>query len=444
MNRQGATTKGLQKRLRELEFSQVADPRTATKVTLALPTLLCALVTAMVTRARSLRGVEQRTAQMVPTAGGWMGLRARIADNTFGKIIPRLSHAALLSCQHRLVRAEHRRGNLEPTELAVGTVAVDGKNVATLRWPDLCRVCALDPLQASVTEVREKLAKDHPSAQLCGPEEGLPYALVRVHTVTLISSKAAVCVHQRPIPGATNEIGAMVDLLSELHQTYPRTSLFVLVTTDAGNTCLESATKTVDCGWDYFAQMKSGQGGIYAEAVRQLAMRHTDEADATYSDKQNGQLVTYHAWCADVTTHGWLDWTHARQWVRVQRTVENPHTGETTVGNRYYVTSRSPTQLSATDALAISRGHWRCEDETHWTSDVELMEDRRRLSWSRHPNGVLVVSAVRMMALAILAVARRLSRFGYTKETPSWAQVAEHFLLQLCDSVLETEAFDAA
>ena len=56
--------------------------------------------------------------------------------------------------------------------------------------------------------------------------------------------------------------------------------------------------------------------------------------------------------------------------------------------------------------------------------------------------GSLAVSALRMMALCILAMARKLSRFGYTEETPSWSQVAEHFLLELCDSILETKAFD--
>ena len=70
------------------------------------------------------------------------------------------------------------------------------------------------------------------------------------------------------------------------------------------------------------------------------------------------------------------------------------------------------------------------------------MEDWRRPAWSRHPQGSLVVSALRMMALCILAVARKLSRFGYSGETPSWGQVAEHFLLQLCASNLETKAFD--
>ena len=69
-----------------------------------------------------------------------------------------------------------------------------------------------------------------------------------------------------------------------------------------------------------------------------------------------------------------------------------------------------------------------------------MMEDRRRLAWSRHPTGVLVVSALRMIAMAILATARRLSKMGYSLEIPSWAQVAEHFLMLLCGGTLDTEA----
>jgi hypothetical protein len=47
-----------------------------------------------------------------------------------------------------------------------------------------------------------------------------------------------------------------------------------------------------------------------------------------------------------------------------------------------------------------------------------------------------------MMALAILAVARRLSRIGYSKESPSWRAVAEHFLLALCGPSLQMDHFD--
>ena len=94
--------------------------------------------------------------------------------------------------------------------------------------------------------------------------------------------------------------------------------------------------------------------------------------------------------------------------------------------------------------LKISRVHWRCENETHWTADAESHEDRRRLAWSRHPKGVFAVSVLRRIAVNIQAVERRLSRLGHSRETPTWQDVADHFLLTLCDSTLETEAFDAA
>ena len=444
MQRQAATPKGLERRLRDLELAQVADPRQARKVKLALPALLAALVTAMVTQARSLRAVEQRTAQVVCKLGAWLGIARRIADNTFTKLLPRLPFADLVACLHRLVKAEHRRGNLAPTHLTVGAIAIDGKNSATLRWHDLCRVLDLEPQMATAAQVKEQLAAAYPAAQFCVPNEGRPYALMRVHTVTLISAAAAPCIHLRPIEGRTNEAGAMPALLDEVAGAYGRTGLFRLLTTDAGNTALGIQTDIIDRGWQYCAQIKSEHGDLYAEAERELGARRHASAAANYVDSENGEHVTYHLWAYDLEGAGWLDWTHARQLLRVERIAVKPQTGERTVGNRYYVTSLPPADLGPKAALSTTRAHWRCEEETHWTADAELGEDRRRLAWSRHPNGVLAVAAIRMIALAILAVARRLSRLGYTRETPTWHQVAEHFLLELCGSILETAAFDDA
>jgi predicted transposase YbfD/YdcC len=234
----------------------------------------------------------------------------------------------------------------------------------------------------------------------------------------------------------------MPALLRELKAAYGRTRLFDLVTTDAGNTSLAVACLIVALGWNYFAQIKSVQGAIFEEAERALGNRPDEDADASYVDTQNGQIISYHLWRYDLGEDGRLDWTHARRLVRVQRTAEDPKTGEISVGNRYYVTSKSPNALAARSALKISRAHWRCENCTHWTADAEFQEDRRRLAWSRHPLGVLIVSALRMMAPAILSVARLLTRIEYSVERPTWAQVAGHFLLELCDSILETEAFD--
>ena len=64
-----------------------------------------------------------------------------------------------MACLQRLVKAEHRRGNLKPTRLAVGAIAIDGKNSATLHWHDLCRVLDLDEASATPAQVKTKLAK---------------------------------------------------------------------------------------------------------------------------------------------------------------------------------------------------------------------------------------------------------------------------------------------
>jgi hypothetical protein len=63
MKRQAATSKGLKKRVRELSFGKVHEPRVVNKVDYPLPVILTALVTAIVTMARSLRKVEERTGQ---------------------------------------------------------------------------------------------------------------------------------------------------------------------------------------------------------------------------------------------------------------------------------------------------------------------------------------------------------------------------------------------
>jgi predicted transposase YbfD/YdcC len=451
MKRNAATPKGIERRLDDAHFAKVNDPRRSGSVTYKLPALLNALVAAIVTGARSLRQVEQRSLQIVKKLGPWKGLTKRIADNTFSTLLPRLALAELMSCLHRMVKAEHRRGNLKPTRLPMGAVAIDGKHVATLHWHDLCRVLELSddvhgspplPTAELVEQVCALLAERYPEAQLCVPGHMAPYALMRVHTVTLVSSEAAVCIHQRPIEGETNEIGAMPALLSELGGAYRRTRLFELVTTDAGNTSVKVAKQLRQMRCHYCCQIKSIHGDLHTEAVRALGRRSKAQARAHYTDTQNGEVVRYYLWRVELGEQGWLDWRHARQLVRVQRIAEHPDIGERSVGNRYYVLSQPSDALGPRTTLDVSRAHWRCENNTHWTADAELMEDRRRQAWSRHPRGVLVASVLRMLALHILAVTRQLSRLPYSREQLSWSDVIQHYQLRLCESILETEAFD--
>ena len=101
--RQAATCNGLRIRVRDLGFDKVCDPRVAGKVDYALPTLLTALVAAMVTMARSLRMVEQRTEQMACKQGSWMNVEGRIADKM---VALGLDYFAQLKSPHGEIHAE--------------------------------------------------------------------------------------------------------------------------------------------------------------------------------------------------------------------------------------------------------------------------------------------------------------------------------------------------
>ena len=80
----------------------------------------------------------------------------------------------------------------------------------------MLRVLNLRPGETTVEQGTALFAKRYPQAQVCKRDSGEPYALLRVHTVTLVSGDAALCVHQRPIAGHTNEYGSMPVLLDEL------------------------------------------------------------------------------------------------------------------------------------------------------------------------------------------------------------------------------------
>ncbi|MCD6499388.1 MAG: hypothetical protein J7M25_13940, partial [Deltaproteobacteria bacterium] len=80
------------------------------------------------------------------------------------------------------------------------------------------------------------------------------------------------------------------------------------------------------------------------------------------------------------------------------------------------------------------------ENNIHWTADAVLGEDHRRLAISRHPDGILVVAALRAIAPSILAVMRALSRIDYSATRPSWNIVMTFIQTQLGVLRLDTEA----
>ena len=98
MGRQAATSKGLLRRLGDLQFNTVEDRRVAGKVAHSMELILRVLVFGIVTATRSVRDVENRTLQVAAKSGAELGITSKIADNTFGKVLPRVEHSDLTAC----------------------------------------------------------------------------------------------------------------------------------------------------------------------------------------------------------------------------------------------------------------------------------------------------------------------------------------------------------
>lgn len=454
--RQAATHKGIARRVGDARFSSVTDTRQAGKVLFPAAGVLGLISYGLCSGANTLALLETRSEQLRAKARQELGLREeRIADNTIGGVLRSVLPCDVLRSLHRQVKTEWRRGNLAPDRLESGrsVVAVDGKALSTLYWRDL-QLVTRNELAASGDErtadpewkpaeqdVRTVFATRFPWVQLVRPQDESMHGLLRMHRATLVSSQAAVCVHQRPIPGATNEIGAMAELLAGLFRAYGRTGMLDIVTADAGNTSLAVASKIVTYGADYFLAIKAPHGDIHTEAMRMLGENADAPTLATHCEERDGTTVTYEL-SAHPMPAGYLGWTHARQLLRVERIAFGPE-GPRRVGHRYFVTSLDSEELDPEEALALTRMHWRCENEGHWTSDVYFSEDARRQCLSRHPVGMLNAAHLRMIAQNIVAVLRALSRYGPKKKPPSWREVIEHAFFVLFETVLATDSFDA-
>ena len=281
ISRQAVTSKGVLRRLGEIPFHRVTDPRIEPRF--KLPPILRLSVLTLMAAGNSQRAIESRSEQL--RSGRLMesaGFGERIADNTVGTLLPRLRPWELRSALHSSVKAEHRRKNLAGVVGDRRVAALDGKVLAKISYKSLIRAAraglrpddarALDPHwrpdQAGLRRVWMLAGVGF--VQVVRPPDGELYGLARLHRWTLVSSGPAVCIDEVPIDGASNEIAAAPMSLRQVAKAYARTSLFDTVTADAGNTSMAFASAVRDEGLHYVLAIKQPHGDIYAEAVRTL------------------------------------------------------------------------------------------------------------------------------------------------------------------------------
>lgn len=445
IGRNAATPKGFLRRVSDARLDRVDDAHQQAWVVHPMSALLKLGALSLSSHARSVRAVETRSEQLRPTVRAEVGLKERVSDNAFGLALPRVDWCELRACLHRQVKAEWRRGNLEPSRFQKSTAAIDGKHLATIPEKRLrtlvTRRTELDGSQLSPEELRRVLSTQFRYVQLQESTNGKLCGLIRVHRATLISSDAAMCLDQWPVAGHTNEWATIELTVSALLSAYGRTKIIERVTLDAGNATPEVARDLGQRSVDYFMAVKTAQGQLHEHAVDTLGDRAGNKADHRVVVDERGKMICYSVWCAQLEDN--LGFEGARHIVRIDRVVASDD--DATVGNRYFVSSELPADLGPKEALKLARAHWRCENEGHWTADAIFDEDARRTPWTMHPDGVLVVGLLRAIAINILAVLRALSRYkqGQTWLKPTWKMVIEQALLTLCIPILNTSRFDA-
>jgi hypothetical protein len=415
----------LEQRRPLLRFDHVPDPRDPRGRRWRLGPLLSSALVSLTLLAPSLRRAEQLTEDLASSRLlRKLGIRRRVPDSTLGDTLAIVAPQAMLEQLHRQILAEHRRKALEPTRLPVRVLAIDGKVQSVHAAP-------LTPFYCQRQSA-----------------EGEPERYVyKVLNATLISSSAAVCVHQKPIPAWTNEMGYFEEFFDELCSAYARADLFDVVTSDAGVLSREHCGKLNALGKGYVVALKSNNPELEREARRVLepiAARERPVAqDSGWEQDSSRGWIKRQLWTTTELA-GWPGWEHLQQLWLMRVLVFHPEDERVEVlEERLYATNlRTAHPIHGEHILSLVRAHWCIENELHGTLDIELREDDR--GWVRRGYGLMNTGLLRAMAYNLLAIARsvhlRTARLVGWQQLRDWLRDALLWPTQLapeCASALE-------
>ncbi len=400
-------------RLPELDLAAVEDPR-ARVGKWSLAQILRATLLGLMAGCKSLRETERLTEHLSGGSRRQLGLKRRLPDTTARDALCAVPLEGLRAMLHRAVHLARRRKALEPEDLPISVLALDGKTTA------------LPCLNQDFIQTQH-------------PEEGLPYGLARTMTAALVSAPGRPCLDAIPIPASTNEAGHFQTAFSGLVESYG--SIFDLVSYDAGGFSRANADATVAEGKDYLFALKDEQRAMCRLADELLGgeavLDKTEDSldNATTVVRSLRLLRADPSWSyGEGKTPTESVWPHAKSFLRVDY-VKVQHGKVLQQDNRMYVCSLDPKSLSSQQWLKLVRAHWGVENNNHHTFDTAFAEDDR--PWIKaDANGMLAVLLLRRIAYTLLALFRASLRTEQHRAMP-WRDLMEWLRVTLVAATVE-------
>lgn len=367
------------RRVGDLSFSGVQDPRQRRGRRWELRSLLSATVIGMVAQEKHFRGIERLTRDLRGCRGKF-GIQRRVPDSTLARLYARLDDEAGL--RSNLVEAIHRakrRKALEPIDLPIGVLAIDGKTI----WTGHKEI-------------------DDPACQLSEQGKRKDYRIHTLHAV-LVTAASQPCIDQMLVPGETNEMGQLPQFLDQLVESYGNESYFEVISVDAGMTSAHNADCISQHGLRYVMAVKDNQPALLAEIKRQCGSGDKKQAGlvraaATPWENYRGKRVRRELF-SSTDIAGWPAWESAKQAWRIRQTTVRAN-GSSVIEERYFISNLPMARLKPLQILHLARLHWGIENGCHWTMDVVLHEDNN--VWCTKGRALRMLSWLRLMAYNLL------------------------------------------
>jgi predicted transposase YbfD/YdcC len=215
------------------------------------------------------------------------------------------------------------------------------------------------------------------------------------HLLSALAPRVGVTLAQQAVDDKTNEIPVVLDLLRHLVLEGR------MVTMDALLTQRQIAQHIVDARGDDVMVVKETQPQLWDDLETVFALPPLPGERRTAAetlDLGHGRIEQRGLRTSDVLM-GDSDWPGLAQVFRLERQVIIKKPGEGREEVVAGVTSLGPERADAARLLALVRGQWQIEHQSHWVRDVTFDEDRSQVRCGSIPQ---VMAALRNTVIGLI------------------------------------------